>query len=245
MAIRTRRPKRVVVAGQFPETWTWQLNYHKFRGRGANATERIVGADGIIHFSINAIERNYSKSALFQSKTTRGGHQKLLAQCILLSTWREAAFVIKYGPETYTAVNLDDALKQALKLPHSQEMQLDTFLMEVFVACLLGDTELSYEPSDRVLRWRDQAGNIVHSSFAVRAELGRTGSLRHQGKCSCRGYFDNYKTNAAGVACGTLQPGRASGYPACSGVGVDCGSASSAQAGRRFRGGWLPFQGIR
>lgn len=167
-ALRTRQPKRVAVDGQ---TWSWAIHYHKFRGRGPSATESLVGADGLIEFSIDAVEQHFTKTALFQSKTDSGRLQGLLAQCIVLSTWRTAAFIIKYGRKQYSAFDLEDGFKQALHLPHSAEMTLDTFLMDVFVACLVGDSDLHYEPSDRVLRWRDQDGKIVHTSFAVRHGL--------------------------------------------------------------------------
>ena len=59
-------------------------------------------------------------------------------------------------------------MKQALRLPYPEEMPLEVFLMDGFVACRVGDSELHYEPSDRVLRWRDREGQVVHASFAVR-----------------------------------------------------------------------------
>jgi hypothetical protein len=168
-AIRTRHPRGVVVENDGRrETWNWSLNYHKFRGRGKGATERIIGADGIVQFSIDAVEQHFTKSALFQAKAAKNNLQKLLSQCIMLSTWKEAAFVVQYGRERYTASALDDAMKQALRLPHHEGLALDAFFMDVFVACMIGDSDLLYEPSDRVLRWRDHEGKIVHSSFAVR-----------------------------------------------------------------------------
>jgi hypothetical protein len=167
-ALRTRQPKRVTVDGQ---TWTWTIYYHKLRGRGPNATEHLIGADGLIEFSIDAVERHFSKTALFQAKNDASDLQRLLAQCTLLSTWREAAFIIKYGRERYSAIDLDDAFKQALRLPHPEEMPLDAFLVDVFIACLVGDSELHYEPADRVLSWRDQAGNMVHASFDIQHNL--------------------------------------------------------------------------
>jgi hypothetical protein len=88
-----------------------------------------------------------------------------------LTTWKEAAFIIKYGSARYTALDLENGLKQALRLPHPDETPLDDFLLDVFIACLLGDSELRYEPSDRILQWRDQNGEIVHTSFAVRHRL--------------------------------------------------------------------------
>jgi hypothetical protein len=87
----------------------------------------------------------------------------LLAQCILLSTWKEAAFILRFAPEKYTAVPLENAMKEALGPPHPDETPLDTFFIDVFVACLLVDSDLYYEPADRVLRWRDQQGaSFIH-----------------------------------------------------------------------------------
>jgi hypothetical protein len=63
---------------------------------------------------------------------------------------------------------LDEAMKQALRLPHADEVPLDVFITEVFVACEIGDVELDYEPADRVLRWRDLDDAIVHTSFAAK-----------------------------------------------------------------------------
>jgi hypothetical protein len=57
--LRTRRSKQVRAEGR---TWTWAINYQKFRGRGPKATERVVGADGILEFSVEDIEQRVKKS---------------------------------------------------------------------------------------------------------------------------------------------------------------------------------------
>lgn len=177
-ALRTGRQRRVQVNGQ---TWSWAIYYHKFRGLGPKATEHLIGADGLVVFSIDAVEQHGTKTALFQAKLDTGGLQGLLAQCIALTTWKEAAFIIKYGPARYTALDLENGLKQALRLPHPDEAPLEDFLLNVFIACLLGDSELCYEPSHRILQWRDQNGEIVHTSFAVRHRLEIRVNGRQQG----------------------------------------------------------------
>lgn len=62
---------------------------------------------------------------------------------------------------TVPAFGLNDAVKQALRPPHSGEMPLDEFLMDYFVDCLVGDTELHYDTVQRELQWRDQGGQLV------------------------------------------------------------------------------------
>lgn len=166
-ALRTRRTKRVKVDGR---VWTWEINYHKLRGRGPNAAERIVGADGVVEFTLDGIEERFTKSSLFQAKNGRRNHG-LLDQASKLRTWSEAAFFIRYDPTKYTAFGLEDAVKQALRRPHSEELPLDEFLMDTFIECLIGDTELHYDPGRRELRWKDQNGQVVHAAFSIRHSL--------------------------------------------------------------------------
>jgi hypothetical protein len=164
--LRTRRPRQVRDGRR---TWTWSINYGKFRGRGPNATERIIGADGIIEFSLDDVEQHVKKASLFQAKTGRDTDlQRLLSQSILMTTWKEAAFVIRYAPGGYTAFDLETALKLALGLPRPPETPLDEFLTDSFIACTVGDSELHYEPAERILRWRDTNRQIVHTTFAIR-----------------------------------------------------------------------------
>lgn len=163
--LRTRRPIEVVVGGR---TWVWAINYHKFRGRGPKATEHIIGADGLIEFSLDDVEQHIKKTCLFQAKVGKADLQRLLAQSILLTTWKEAAFILNFAPDGYTALELDEALTLALRLGQPKGTALGEFLTDSFIACIVGDSELHYEPAGRILRWRDLDGQVVHTAFSVR-----------------------------------------------------------------------------
>jgi hypothetical protein len=171
--LRTTRPRRVTVRhDEIRGTWTWSLEYRKFRGRGPGATEKLLGADGVFDFVLVQGGRLTRKGSLFQAKTESEDRQRLLAQCIRLSTWKEAAFVIRYGHDTYTALDFDDTFKMALGLDGVRSIPLDVFMMDWFVACLVGDSELYYDAGDRVLEWKDINGEFIKTSFAVKHRLG-------------------------------------------------------------------------
>jgi hypothetical protein len=166
--LTTQRTRRVRVDGR---TWTWSIGYSKLRGRGPGATEKVIGADGIIEFSIRDIEQNFIKSALFQAKRDNQSLQRLFAQTIALSPFREAAFIIHYGNQSYTAADWGKAFKQSLGLPRPDEVPLDEFLTDSFIGCAIGDSELHYDRDRRILRWRDIEGNVVHVQFPVRHQF--------------------------------------------------------------------------
>jgi hypothetical protein len=165
MALKTRKRKRVPADNS---VWTWEISYQKFRGRGPKATENITGADGIMEFTIDASEQQYTKSALFQAKNGRGDPRSILAQAAKLRTWEQAAFFIRYERAGYSGFGLQDAVRQVLARSREGEMPLANFLMERFVACLVGDTELRYDPESRELTWLASENRLVRTSFAVR-----------------------------------------------------------------------------
>ncbi len=170
--LRTPRPRSVTVtADNVPGTWTWRLDYRKLRGRGPKATERILGADGIFDLVLTHGGEQTRKGSLFQAKTGAEDRQRLLAQLIRLSTWKEAAFVIRYGHDAYTAMAFDSAFNLANGLPGTSNVPLDAFIMDWFVACLVGDSELYYSWEERILQWRDLKGERIEASFAVKHHL--------------------------------------------------------------------------
>jgi hypothetical protein len=83
--------------------WKWSIDYKKFRGRGPNATEFFLGADGILELTLDYGGRKDAKSLLFQSKTEWARDTALLTQAARLSTWREAAIFINYTPSAFYA----------------------------------------------------------------------------------------------------------------------------------------------
>src|SRR5689334_22792287 len=82
-----RNQKVLVDQIEMGGTWTWSIEYAKFRGRGAKATENFLGADGIMRLTVNYGGQAQEKSALFQAKIEGISDRDLLTQCAKLSTW--------------------------------------------------------------------------------------------------------------------------------------------------------------
>ena len=158
-----------VSEGERTGYWTWSLKYRKFRGRGAGATEKKLGADGIFEVLLNDSGRVQSKSMLFQSKMAGpGGARQLAEQCAKLSTWREAAAVFSYATSGFEAMTLDAVLGARGDLRNAKGLPLDEFLANVFVKCVVGDTDLRYVSDHKMLTWIDNNSQRVATRFTVR-----------------------------------------------------------------------------
>lgn len=156
----------------FPGDWTWSLDYFKFRGRGKNATENILGADGLFELRSQLGDRTETKSLLFQAKKDWQTDPSLVAQCIKLSTWREAAFVLNYTSTAFEAFSVDEVLRaRGAKPQDSDARQLGDFLAGDFLECLIGDMDLLYDPKARKLIWRAMSGEIVGTVFEVKHRM--------------------------------------------------------------------------
>lgn len=158
-----------VTDNEVPGIWTWSINYYKFRGRGKKATENIVGADGIFELIIDyGNNQSSKKSLLFQAKNNWASDSLLYSQCIKLSTWREAAFVLNYSPDEFQAFSIDDAIKsRGVKLQAKNKYSLHAFMGETFLDCKVGDTELDYDATKRTLVWRAYNDELVAASFSI------------------------------------------------------------------------------
>src|SRR5258706_12006601 len=55
----------VLVNGQ---SWSWRVDYKKFRGRGRDAFEKTSGADGIFQLEVTIGLEKFFKGVLFQAK---------------------------------------------------------------------------------------------------------------------------------------------------------------------------------
>ena len=158
-----------VVTDETTGIWTWSLRYTKFRGRGPRATESFVGADGIIELAVDFGGEGFVKSALFQAKMKSAGGTDLVAQCLKLSTWREAAFVVDYSPDQLTASVIDDVIRRGGHVAAERDRtDLATFLVSEFVGCKIGDRDLRYDAVTRKLYWRDMTGERVSADFQIK-----------------------------------------------------------------------------
>lgn len=167
--LRVSNQKVHVEKEEMSGTWSWSINYYKFRGRGKKATENIIGADGIFELILDYGNNQTSKkSLLFQAKNNWTSDRLLYNQCIKLSIWREAAFVLNYTPHEFQAFNIDDAIKsRGVKLQAGNKYPLDIFLGETFLNCKVGDTELDYDARRRLLIWRAYNDDIVAANFSL------------------------------------------------------------------------------
>jgi len=157
-----------VTQDQINGTWKWSIDYAKFSGRGKNAAESFIGADGIIELALTFGSRTESKAILFQAKNDWQIDRKLAKQTMLLSTWREAAIVINYTPTGFSAYSIDSIItSKGDRKKAKGELNLKPTLTEFFLRCKIGDTDLSYDARTRKLVWRDTNGIRVATQFSI------------------------------------------------------------------------------
>ena len=166
--LRVKNQKVEVLQSEINGTWTWAINYTKFRGRGNKATETMIGADGIIELELQFGRRIERKSILFQSKMNWEVDYKLMEQVIFLTTWREASFVLNYEPNQYSVFNLDTVLDSQGKKPSVENVKnIAEYLGSDFLDCLVGDVDLNYDAVKRLLKWRAIDGITVATKFSI------------------------------------------------------------------------------
>lgn len=167
-SLRIKNQEVTVQDDQISGVYKWSINYTKLRGRGADATEKLIGADGIVELELDWGYKKESKSILFQAKHNWSTDTKLIEQCTLLSTWREAAFVLNYAPDKYEAFDLDFIFENRGKKPSKYASKTITdYLGAEFLNCVVGDSELMYDPRKRILRWRSINGLTVATKFSI------------------------------------------------------------------------------
>jgi hypothetical protein len=172
--LKARKTVQVPSAGNKLEgKWTWSIDYYKFRGRGADATESYLGADGIFELTLNYANELQKKSLLFQAKKEWHNTDKsLFSQCIKLSTWREAAFVLNYTPNVFEAILIDDVIRfRGSRANIGNVSNLVNFLGNDFLDCEIGDNDLEYDAIARRLIWRSYNGQTVGTMFSPKSRI--------------------------------------------------------------------------
>ena len=97
------------------------------------------------------------------------GGQDLFRQAVVMSTWREAAFVVEYSPEGVAAVGLDDVIAARGKsLGQAARRPFDEFIVDQFIGCKIGDRDLLYDSRRKRLYWRNVGKELVIAPFAVK-----------------------------------------------------------------------------
>jgi hypothetical protein len=171
-ALYIRQQQVFVAKGEIPGKWKWSIKYYKFRGRGKAAGESIVGADGIFELRLDHGSRTETKSLLFQAKKQWATDPLLFTQAMKLSTWREAAIVLNYTPESFEAYHLDDVIgSRGNKTANTVAQPLAKLLGHDFPDCNVGETELFYDAIAKKLVWKDYRGDIVATQFLVKHRI--------------------------------------------------------------------------
>lgn len=170
--LKIKKQRVSVVQSEINGEWKWSIDYCKFRGRGPNATEKLLGADGILELKLNMGFREEMKSVLFQSKMDLVKDANLAEQCVKMSTWREAAFVLNFTPTSFEAFSIDDLIRSHGKRPSNKSaIPLARYLSNYFVECLVGDSDLSYDARSRRLQWRTIDGEVVATKFSTKHRI--------------------------------------------------------------------------
>lgn len=164
------RDKRVTVQNQEvgkEGTWMWSMDYIKFRGRGQNATESILGADGVFELTLNAGGFQERKTILFQTKKDWDYDQNVMLQALKLSNWREASFILNFTENIYETFDIDSAISARGKKPTTPGKTLEDFLGIDFLDCYVGDVDLRYDSKSRILSWRTIDNEFVATKFSI------------------------------------------------------------------------------
>lgn len=156
--------RKVDVDGQ---QWYWSIDYTKFRGRGKDATEALIGADGIFEIRVRDTEIGGQKSVLFQSKMGKPQGMQAKTQAMFMSNWKEASVFLSYENEQVRVFALDDVLSG---MPKRGETFAD-FFIDKYMACKVGDSDLFYDARARTLHWLDDKGDRVAVKFSIPQRL--------------------------------------------------------------------------
>jgi hypothetical protein len=133
----------ISVAGR---TLTWKTRYRKLRGRGPEAPEKALGADGI--FEIELLDEDGSRSTKtlpFQAKNNISsyGGSKLREQANKIEDLPGGGIIINYRPTTYVVVPAGLVAKGAATL--KDERPLADSLAEDFLECKTGSVEYVFD----------------------------------------------------------------------------------------------------
>jgi hypothetical protein len=139
----------------------WATRYRKLRGRGRNAPDKHLGADGLFEVEMEDEERDRSRKTLpFQARNGAAGYgdSLLRGQAKRLNAFPGGGVVINYRPEGYVAV--DAGLVAEGEATRDSEVPLADALAEDFIDCRRGSTTYLFEPSVGGLL-------LVHGSFLL------------------------------------------------------------------------------
>ncbi|MGA2717096.1 MAG: hypothetical protein ABSG41_28765 [Bryobacteraceae bacterium] len=159
----------IQVGGQ---AFGWRTEYFKLRGRGNDAPEKTLGADGIFQLEVSDQQMRVlvRKGLLFQAKikwTQR--NKKLLEQAQLLKGQSTSSIVIDYSEKEYRAIDAAEVViaeGRRKKVRPEYDKPLAQVLGDEFIGCLRGDHGLYWDrEAERLVVNHEPAPDLVPSHF--------------------------------------------------------------------------------
>ena len=154
------------------QVYEWSTSYYKLRGRGPNAPEKHLGADGIFQLEVLDQRRHYivRKGLLFQAKTDWNGRDaRLVGQARELLEQSRSAIVIDYSRDGYSAIPATDVIEAEgfrERIRPAADRTLAEVLGDEFVGCTRGDPGLYWEPErERLIFAGERVSDRIPADF--------------------------------------------------------------------------------
>lgn len=133
--------------------WQWRITYKKLRGRGRDAPEKVIGADGIFQIEVRPFGTSVviPKGILFQAKKYQGSSRSDLIPQVedMERVAPGASAVFEFGPNGYFGVSGREILVTRQldpdRVPHP-ERRLGSYLADEFLPCEAGLRGMYYDP---------------------------------------------------------------------------------------------------
>ena len=164
------------------ENWAWRITYKKFRSKGRDAEEKILGADGIVQLElINEQSKTLeAKGLLFQAKKTGNRDwAKLKEQCESMEKIaKNCSAVFEYGEEQYVSYSARQLiLSTAID---RTRIRIGDYLADRFMACSVGKRGLYYDAVRHVLIVPHATSGVIQMRLRLKHRLKI--EVRKQGK---------------------------------------------------------------
>lgn len=140
------------------ETWRWKITSKKLRGRGPNAAEASVGADGLFQIEVQDVESGdvWRKGVLFQAKMEKNQDKRMLEEEMrnMERLTPSESLVIEYSENGYRAIKSKYLLESDKSLRTADKefsFSLGDMLADQFVVCTLGVRGMYYDSQRQMI----------------------------------------------------------------------------------------------
>lgn len=147
--------------------WKWKIKYNKFRGRGAGAYEKTVGADGIITIEIEKDGIRETKSVIFQAKK-EGNRQTAVQIDKMQKALPQGNMVLVFSKDGYFGETGKD-FENGVAI----EKRAGDYLADVIVGCTNGQWGVDYDAIKNELRILDKKIPFTYFKHKLEIKIGK------------------------------------------------------------------------